>query len=130
MEQLGKQNFPNIRFNNITMYTNGITTISGKRIVVNGCVILNPTEEQLAQAGWTKVTVPQPSEEDLARIAREGEIENLKEQLAQGDYKIIKCYEAQLMNKAMPYDFVTLISERDALRERINELENVGDNEQ
>ena len=93
------------------MYTNGTTTISGKRITVDGRVIISPTEEQLAQAGWVKVTVPQPSEEDLARIAREGEIENLEEQLAQGDYKIIKCYEAQLMNKAMPYDFVALIAE-------------------
>ena len=38
----------------IDMYTNGTETISGKKIEVDGRVILNPTEQMLADAGWVK----------------------------------------------------------------------------
>jgi hypothetical protein len=105
------------------MYTNGTTTISGKKIVVDGCVILNPTKEQLADAGWTEVVPPQPTEEEIARQQREQRIWELKDQLAQGDYKIIKCAEAQLMGEEMPYDVAELVAERNAMRAEINELE-------
>lgn len=47
------------------MYTNGTTTISGKKIVVDGRVILNPTKEQLQEAGWREIQPYQPSEEEL-----------------------------------------------------------------
>lgn len=47
------------------MYTNGEKTISGKKIVVDGCVILNPTKEQLQDAGWREIQPYQPSEEEL-----------------------------------------------------------------
>lgn len=105
------------------MYTNGTTTISGKKIVVDGCVILNPTKEQLADAGWTEVVPPTPSEEELAQQQREARIWELKDQLAQGDYKIIKCAEAQLTGEPMPYDIEALVAERNAMRAEINELE-------
>lgn len=112
------------------MYTNGTTTISGKKIVVDGRVILNPTKEQLQEAGWTEVVPPTPTEEDLAQQQREARIWELKDQLAQGDYKIIKCAEAQLTGEPMPYDITTLVAERNQWRKEINELENVGGNEQ
>lgn len=105
------------------MYTNGQTTISGKRIEVDGRVILNPTEEMLADAGWTKVEPTQPSEEELARMERLAEVENLKMQLAESDYKVIKIAECVACNLPMPYDAETLHSERQAIRDRINELE-------
>lgn len=105
------------------MYTNGQQTISGKKIVVDGRVILNPTKEQLQEAGWTEVVPPTPTVEEIAAQQREQEIWSLKEELAAEDYKIIKCYEAQLMNKPMPYDFASLIEGRDAMRDRINALE-------
>lgn len=105
------------------MYTNGEKTITGKRITVDGCVILNPTKEQLQEAGWTEVVPPTPTEEDLAQQQREARIWELKDQLAQGDYKIIKCAEAQLTGEPMPYDVAILVAERNAMRAEINELE-------
>lgn len=105
------------------MYSNGTDTISGKRIEVDGRVILNPTPEMLADAGWTKVEPTQPSEEELARMERLAEVENLKMQLAESDYKVIKIAECAACSLPMPYDAEELHSERQALRDRINELE-------
>lgn len=105
------------------MYTNGTTTISGKKIVVDGRVILNPTAEQLQEAGWTEVVPPTPTAEEIARQQREARIWELKDQLAQGDYKIIKCAEAQLTGEPMPYNVAELVAERNAMRDEINELE-------
>ena len=105
------------------MYTNGTQTISGKKIEVDGRVILNPTEQMLADAGWQKVIPAEPSEEELAAIAKAAEVENLKMQLAESDYKVIKIAECVACNLPMPYDAEALHSERQAIRDRINELE-------
>ena len=105
------------------MYTKDGYTISGKKIVVDGRVILNPTKEQLQEAGWVEVVPPTPTEEELARQQREQRIWELKDQLAQGVYKVIKCAEEQLTNEPMPYDVATLVAERNAMRAEINELE-------
>jgi hypothetical protein len=105
------------------MYTNGQTIITGKKIEVDGRVILNPTPEMLADAGWTLVEPTQPSEEELAAQARAAEVENLKMQLAESDYKVIKIAECVACGLPMPYDAEALHSERQALRDRINELE-------
>lgn len=43
--------------------------------------------------------------------------------LKKGDYKIIKCMEAQLTGAAMPYDVESLTAERNAIRAEINALE-------
>lgn len=51
------------------------------------------------------------------------EIENLKKILADGDYKIIKCYESFLQNKSLPYDIAALSEERQQIRNQINKLE-------
>ena len=105
------------------MYTNGTETISGKRIEVDGRVILNPTPEMLADAGWQKVIPAEPSEEELAAIAKAAEVEELKMQLAESDYKVIKIAECAACGLASPYDAEQLHEERQALRDRINELE-------
>ena len=105
------------------MYTNGTETISGKRIEVDGRVILNPTPEMLADAGWVKVTPAEPSDEELAAQARAAEVEELKMQLAESDYKVIKIAECAACGLPLPYDAEALHSERQALRDRINELE-------
>lgn len=105
------------------MYTKDGQTISGKRITIDGCVVLNPTEEMLAENGWVEVVPPTPTEEELAQQQREQRIWELKDALAQGDYKIIKCAEAQLTGEAMPYDIEALVAERNAMREEINEIE-------
>jgi hypothetical protein len=50
-------------------------------------------------------------------------IANLKAQLSETDYKIIKCSEYQLAGQELPYDIQELHTERQALRDQINELE-------
>ena len=105
------------------MYTNGTETISGKRIEVDGKVILNPTEQMLADAGWIKVEPTQPSEEELARMQRAAEVEELKMQLAESDYKVIKIAECAACSLPLPYDAEELHQERQAIRDRINLLE-------
>ena len=101
------------------MYTNGTTTISGKKIVVDGCVILNPTKEQLQEAGWTEVVPPTPTEEEIAQQEREAEIWSLKEQLRESDYKAIKYAEGWITAE----DYAPIKAQRQEWRERINELE-------
>ena len=105
------------------MYIKEGKTITGKRIEVDGRVILNPTEQMLANAGWTKVEPHQLSEEELAAMQRAAEVENLKMQLAESDYKVIKIAECVACGLPLPYDAEQLHSERQALRDRINELE-------
>lgn len=101
------------------MYTNGTQTISGKRIEVNGRVILNPSAETLASAGWVKVVPTEPSEEELAAMQRAAEVEELKMQLAESDYKALKYAEGWISAE----DYAPIKAERQTLRDRINELE-------
>ena len=63
--------------------------------------------------------------EDIPESPEE-QISKLKAQLESTDYKIIKCSEAQLMGEELPYDISELHAERQALRDRINELESGG----
>lgn len=58
---------------------------------------------------------------DLQKVRNE--INTLKESLNNSDYKVIKCYEASLCGKEMPYAFDILSLERQSIRDRINELE-------
>lgn len=51
------------------------------------------------------------------------DIESLKSELQESDYKVIKCAEAMGVGAEMPYDVVSLHKERQALRDKINELE-------
>ncbi len=50
-------------------------------------------------------------------------IGDLKRQLADTDYKIVKCSEYQLAGIELPYDIAGLHEDRQALRDKINELE-------
>lgn len=51
------------------------------------------------------------------------EIERMKSELQESDYKVIKCAEAICLNAEMPYNMTALHKERQALRDKINELE-------
>ena len=51
------------------------------------------------------------------------DIESLKSELQDSDYKVIKCAEALTIGADMPYDVASLHNERQALRDKINELE-------
>jgi hypothetical protein len=50
-------------------------------------------------------------------------LNELKKLLQDTDYKVIKCYEAQLGNEEMPYNLQELLAQRKAWREEINAIE-------
>lgn len=102
------------------MYTKDGQTISGKKIVVDGRVILNPTKEQLVDAGWIEIQPYQPTEEELQQQAIQQEIEDLKYQLSLTDYIALKAVEGYDCDALYP----NWKEDRKALRDRINELEN------
>ena len=64
----------------------------------------------------------QPTAEELMD-RRYMEIERIKSELQESDYKVIKCAEAMCINAEMPYDVASLHTVRQALRDKINELE-------
>ena len=51
------------------------------------------------------------------------DIESLKSELQESDYKVIKCAEAMAVGAEMPYDVESIHNERQALRDKINKLE-------
>ena len=51
------------------------------------------------------------------------DIESLKSELQESDYKVIKCAEAMAIGAELPYNMTELHNERQALRDKINELE-------
>lgn len=53
----------------------------------------------------------------------ERKIESLKNDLSASDYRVIKCYECALVGEPLPYNMTELRSSRQALRNQINELE-------
>ena len=61
-------------------------------------------------------------------VPKSEEIERLKSELQESDYKVIKCAEAMVIGAELPYNMTELHNERQALRDKINELEKaVGD---
>lgn len=66
------------------------------------------------------VEIPEPTEEEI----KQARISELKQMLADTDYKIIKCYEASMLGQELPYNLEELVAERDEWREEIRELEN------
>jgi hypothetical protein len=60
---------------------------------------------------------------EQAKAEAQAQIDELKVQLASSDYKVIKCMEAQLAGEEMPYDIEAIHAERQAIRDKINELE-------
>lgn len=75
-----------------------------------------PTAEELAAM---------EAEEATGReAARRDEVERLKAQLAESDYRVIKCSEAMLAGLPMPYDVEQLHAERQAIRDQINAFDN------
>ena len=85
------------------------TRINGKRAVV----MMNAEEAQI-------VDNEQVVDDNRLRLS---EIERLKSELQESDYKVIKCAEAMAVGEEMPYDVASLHKERQALRDKINELE-------
>ena len=90
------------------------TRINGKRAVVK------------MQAEETQIVDNEQVVDDNGLLL--AEIELLKSELQESDYKVIKCAEAMAVGAEMPYNMTELHKERQALRDKINELESeVGD---
>ena len=90
------------------------TRINGKRAVVT------------MQAEETQIVDNEQVVDDKGFVL--SEIERLKSELQESDYKVTKIAEAMAVGVEMPYDVESLHNERQALRDKINELESeVGD---
>lgn len=85
------------------------TRINGKRAVV----MMNADEAQI-------VDNEQVVDDNGLLLS---EIERIKSELQESDYKVIKCAEAICINAELPYNMTALHKERQALRDKINELE-------
>ena len=85
------------------------TRINGKRAVVK------------MQAEEAQIAVNEQVVDDNGLLL--SEIERLKSELQESDYKVIKCAEAICLNAELPYNMTALHKERQALRDKINELE-------
>lgn len=75
---------------------------------------------------------PEERDEQIKKDARKCEIEqeiyDKMKSLSDsrsciGDWKIIKCYEAKLKGEELPYDLDELMTQRQAVRDEINELQ-------
>ena len=60
---------------------------------------------------------------------RLNKIERLKDALYEQDYKVIKCAEAQLTDEEMPYNVKELVEARNAIRDMINEIQGMTEEE-
>ena len=85
------------------------TRINGKRAVVK------------MQAEESQIAVNEQVVDDNGLLL--SEIERLKSELQESDYKVIKCAEAMTIGEELPYNMTELHNERQALRDKSNELE-------
>lgn len=81
------------------------------------------TEKNIILAWNGKLYIEGDEPQKPQSIINQEEIYRLKDELAETDYKIIKCSEYNLAGVALPYDIAELHIKRQALRDRINELE-------
>lgn len=85
----------------------------------DGRTIINPKHEQWLAEGWQEFVIPQPTAEEIERQNVLNEIEELKAELQASDYKAIKHSEGWITEE----DYQPIKAERQAIRSRINELE-------
>lgn len=50
-------------------------------------------------------------------------IRDLKQMLDNSDFKVLKCYEAQMLGETTPYNVTELVAQRRAWRDELNVLE-------
>lgn len=72
------------------------------------------TEEEIAERNKRK--------KENAELTKAQAVEDMKQDLASSDYKVIKCMECFLLGKEMPYDINALHEERQNKRDKINEV--------
>ena len=81
-----------------------------KYLYIDGAITTNPNYEDVSQ-------------EELQHNQIATEVAILKSQLAETDYRIIKCHEYNLVGMELPYDIQQLHEEREGIREQIREKE-------
>lgn len=98
-------------------YKNSAGDYAPAVLTINGRKVINPTEQMYAEAGYFPCT-PQtytPSQADI----RQQQIDQLKAQLAESDYKAIKFAEGWISED----DYAPIKQQRQLWREEINRLE-------
>lgn len=95
-------------------------------LVANGLQVINPSRAMYEAAGYHYVeqVTQEPTEEEVAEMQRQSRIAELKQLLAESDYKAIKFAEGWLTAE----EYSDTKAQRQAWRDEINELE--GANEQ
>ena len=86
--------------------------VKSGQIAVDSCKIIDGKVVQF----WEVKTDPE---------AIQTQIDELKEQLSESDYRVTKCYECSLVGESLPYDIQELHTERQAVRDEINRLESL-----
>ena len=91
-------------------------------LIRNGRQFINPTERLLLEDGW--VVYEEPIQQEATEEEKlEQMVQQARTDLADTDYKVIKCMEAYLCGEPLPYDIAELHKERDAQRLTINKFE-------
>ena len=90
-----------------------------KVLYLDDVTIISPTEAQILDAGWQVYQPPQPSEEELAEMARQNRIAELHQLLEDSDYKAIKYAEGWITAE----DYASIKTQRQEWRDEINLLE-------
>lgn len=134
------------------LFTKKIEPLINKRRVADGIIetITISEEEQIANLSseWKRVDDIEPSKtktedgyvirvspfdngdcisfryekvKDTQKIKKE--IDALKQKLTDTDYQVMKCYEASLIGDELPYNIAKLHTERQKIRDKINELQ-------
>lgn len=91
-------------------------------LIIDGCQVWNPTAEQYAAHGYLPYTPPEPvppPDEEIAAMQRQARIDELKQLLADSDYKALKFAEGWLTGD----EYALTKAERQAWRDEINALE-------
>ena len=79
-------------------------------------IVLAEAVEEAEKISWVYIEKP-----DIKGLHKK--IKELQGTLASTDYRVIKCYEAHLSGEHLPYDVQNLHSLRQALRDKINSIE-------
>lgn len=92
-----------------------------KVLVADGLQIINPTRVMYEAAGYHYVeqVTHEPTEEEVTEMQRQSRIAELKQLLAESDYKAIKYAEGWLTAD----EYADTKAQRQAWRDEINELE-------
>ncbi len=118
--------------NNILSYSKNYKIITDAKILLNmKDTVIEQTEENIVinenkiflESDWKKYIESEEYKYTKSKEEAKKEIDALKKELLDNDYKIIKAYESALKNENPPYNMDELLNSRNSKRFRINELQ-------